>query len=205
MITFTELYDKIYNDNIQMDSRRFVQIVESSKTDVLALVDKIEKEDRSKVRRFVADYAINLASMEYTKNSLIFLNRAVDLFQKDENFIGNDLLNEPIYESLILNRAKTYYVLNNYRRALIDFKLLGNKFGSNDLYRKGYDASMDKILTIFQWITLSVLAISISSILLLELEFGLKSLMISVLVLSLILSATLNFVQRKKRKEQNKG
>ncbi len=204
-MTFTELYDKIYSDNIHMDSRRFVQIVESSKTDVLALVDKIEQEDRSKVTRFVADYAINLASIEYTKKSLIFLNRAVDIFQKDEHFIDNDLLNEPIYESLILNRAKIYYVLNNYRRALIDFKQLGNKFRSNDLYRKGYDASMDKMLTIFQWITLSVLAISISSILLLELESGLKSLMVSVLVLSLILSAALNFIQRKKRKEQNKG
>ncbi|MDD2306232.1 MAG: hypothetical protein PHP53_16130 [Prolixibacteraceae bacterium] len=205
MITFTELYDKIYTGNSPLDSKRFVQIVESSKTDVLALVDKIEQEDRSKVRRFVADYAINLASIEYTKNSLIFLNKAVDLFQKDETFKGNDLLNEPTYESLILNRAKTYYVLDNYRRALNDFKLLRNKFGSNDLYRKGYDACMDKILTIFQWITLSVLAISISSILLLELEAGLKCLMISVLVLSLILSVSLNFVQRKKRKEQNKG
>jgi len=205
MITFTELYDKIYNNNILADSRRFVEIVELSKIDLLALVNKIEQEDRSKVTRFVADYAINLASMEYTKSSLIFLNKAVDLFQKDETFKDNDLLNEPKYESLILNRAKTNYVLDNYRRALIDFKLLSNKFGSNDLYRKGYDACMDKILTIFQWITLSVLAISIGSILLLELETGLKSLMLSVLVLSLILSVAFNFIQRKKRNEQNKG
>ena len=205
MITFTELYDKIYPNNLPLDSSRFVQVVESSKTDVLALVDSIEQEDRPKVKRFVADYAINLASKEYTKNSLIFLNKAVDLFQNDEAFKGNDLLNDPIYESLILNRAKTNYVLDNFRRAWIDFKLLRNKFGSNVLYQQGYDACMDKILTIFQWITLSVLVISISSILLLELEAGLKSLMISVLALSLILSAALNFVQRKKRKEQNEG
>ena len=91
MITFTELYDKIYNNNISTDSRRFVEIVESSKIDLLALVDKFEPDDRLKVRRFVADYAINLASMEYTKKSLIFLNKAVDLFQKDETFKGNDI------------------------------------------------------------------------------------------------------------------
>ena len=138
MITFTELYDKIYPNNIPLDSGRFVQIVESSKTDVLTLVDNIEHEDRSKVKRFVADYAINLGSKEYTKNSLIFLNKAVDLFQNDEAFKGNDLLNDPIYESLILNRAKTNYVLDNFRRAWIDFKLLRNKFGSNVLYQQGY-------------------------------------------------------------------
>lgn len=200
MMTFTELYHKLYNTNFSTDSRKFVQIVESSKIDLLS----IGQEERFKVTRLVADYAIALASIEYTKKTLTFLNRAIELFKEAETFKGKDLLDEPLYESLIWNRAKTYYVLNNYRRASIDFKQLGNKFSTNDLYQKGYNASIDKILILFQWILLSLLAISITSILLLELEVGLKYILLSVLIVSLILSVSLIFIQKKRRMSQNK-
>lgn len=200
MMTFTELYHKLYNTNSSTDSRKFVQIVESSKIDLLA----IGQEEHFKVTRLVADYAIALVSIEYTKKTLTFLNKAIELFKGDETFKGKDLLDEPLYESLIWNRAKTYYVLNNYRRASIDFKQLKKKFPSNNLFQKGYDASLDKILILFQWISLSVLAVSIISILLLELEVGLKYALLSVLIVSLILSVSLNFIQKKRRMSENK-
>lgn len=200
MMTFTELYHKLYHTNSTTDSRKFVQIVESSKIDLLA----IGQEERFKVTRLVADYAISLASIEYTKKTLTFLNKAIELFKEDETFKGKDLLDEPLYESLIWNRAKTYYVLNNYRRASIDFKQLKKKFPSNDLFPKGYNASLDKILILFQWISLSVLSVSIISILLLELEAGLKYVLLSVLIVSLILSVSLNFIQKKRRMSENK-
>jgi len=204
MMTFTDLYDKIYNTDSSTDPKRFVQIVESSNLDLLAVLDKIELEDKLKVTRFVSDYAISLASIEYTIKTLTFLNKAIELFQDDETFRGKDLLNEPLYESLIWKRAKTYYVLDNYWRASIDFKQLKKKFSSNDLFQKGYDASLDKILSLYQWISLSVLAVSIISILFLELELGLKYIILGVLVVSLIVSVSLNYMQKKIRMSKNK-
>ena len=150
METISEIYKYLYENEESKNPNIFIARIEPF-IDVLLITDFNNYDDRYKATRLISDYAIDLFSTGFTRKSIIYLNKAVSLFESDEKIINKDLYDEPMYQAIIWTRGQAYYSNKKFTLAKQDFKKLYDKWQDNDLYIKWYNASFQHSLDKIQW------------------------------------------------------
>lgn len=158
MSKISEVYDAIYQDESTKEGDKFISIVEPEISSILKS-GFANYDERCKMTRLIADYALTLSKKGFLKKALPYLGRAIYLFETDEKLTGKDLLNEPLYESLIWMRGEVFFYLKKYALARQDFKRLHTKWPENNRYKNWYNACISRNATRMQWGAASVLVI----------------------------------------------
>jgi tetratricopeptide (TPR) repeat protein len=199
MRTFTELYDQIYLQHFKLDPKGFVTLVEDS-LDINALFTNSNHEDEFKVAHLLSDYSLYLSGIGSLRKSLEFLNKSIDLFENLTLMKGKNLFKEPMYEALIWTRGLTYFKLNKYGPAKIDFKRLVDNFPDKLDYKKGYNSCKNFWLIRIHWTLLVLLGLSTCLEFFVKNKSHLTSLTLLIALITLLISSiTLDVIIRKRR------
>ncbi len=158
MSRISEIYDSVYQDEYIKEIDKFLAIIEPEIRSIIK-AELSGNDDRYKATRLIADYALNLSKKGQWKKALPYLGRAIYLFETDEKLTGQDLLNEPVYESLIWMRGEIYFYLKKYSLAKQDFKRLHTKWPENERFKNWYNACVSRNATRVQWAAASLLLI----------------------------------------------
>ncbi len=158
MSKISEIYDAVYQDGSTIEGDKFISIIEPELSSILKSPTD-DYDERCKLTRLVADYALALSQKGFLYKALPYLGRAIFLFETDEKLAGKDLLNEPMYESLIWMRGEVYFYLKKYSLAREDFKRLHTKWPENHRFRNWYNACVSRNATRVQWGAASLLVI----------------------------------------------
>jgi tetratricopeptide (TPR) repeat protein len=167
----TELYDRIYGDESTKDPRTFISLIEED-SNIIELTGDESRDYYYKATRLTSDYGMMLMKIGYYSKALSYINKSIKLIENDEVLKGTDLLEDPMYEALILHRGATLYYLKNKKSSRIDFKKLVDKFPDNELYNGWYKTSMKSKLSIIEWIFAVIATICLVFSLILEPEDG---------------------------------
>ncbi len=127
------LYQKIYGDESTKNPKVFIQECEKHQT----LLNDFKTDDPVEYFRFtrlISDYGLMLFQVNRFSKSLKYLNKAISLFENNNEYKGKDLFQENMYVELIVSRAINRYRKDKLNLAENDFKYLLNKFPSNKNY-----------------------------------------------------------------------
>lgn len=141
MPSIAEIYDTVYGDESTTNPKKFIAIVESQ-VDSFLTFDFPTYDDRYKTTRLVSDYALDLAHEGFVKKSLPYLSHAITLFETDGNLKDKDLLDEPMYESLVWQHGIACYSQKHFLLAQRDFKKLLAKWPENDKIKGWYNGAV---------------------------------------------------------------
>ncbi len=153
-----QLYDQLYKDEQIKDPKTIIQLVEPD----LSLIEKTtfeNQDDFVKANQILADYAIALEKEERFSESLIYLEQVIIRIENN-NISGKDLIDEPLYETLIFQRGLARYHLKKYKEAILDFKILVNKDPRNTEYKTMHNETVKMIFRKFEWIMVALIVIS---------------------------------------------
>ena len=154
-----QLYDQLYKDEQIKDPKTIIQLVEPD----LSLIEKTTFEnpdDFVKANQILADYAIALEKEERYSESLIYLEQVIIRIENTKNISGKELIDEPLYETLIFQRGLARYHLKKYKEAILDFKILVNKDRRNTEYKTMHNETVKMIFRKFEWIMVALIVIS---------------------------------------------
>lgn len=145
-----ELYHRVYFDETTKDAHTFINMVES-KVHLIEKTDCENYEDNQKSLRLLSDYGIVLYNRGFLKKALHYLELAIQHFEKDEVAKTKDLLDKPMYESLVFHHGMTLYHLKRYKEAKADFKRLIDKYPGNDKYTSWINGLKTQKLVYIEW------------------------------------------------------
>jgi hypothetical protein len=134
-MTIHQLYVKIYSDHRFKDPQEFIDIYETNKELIEGLPLNGDKEVYRKITRLTGDYAHHLTTREYYKKALPKIDKAIELFELNPDYIGTDLFKHQLFEALVFDRAVSNYYLKNYKEAKSDLRILKDRFPDNDKYQ----------------------------------------------------------------------
>jgi tetratricopeptide (TPR) repeat protein len=163
-----KLYEEIYKDKDKKSSALFIKKVEQN----LALIEKeyVNEDDIKKSTQILVDYAILLYERSSFKDALNFIGKSISRMEKVGT--GKNLLEDKNYEEMIFHRALAYHHLKKRRKAKADFRILIHKFPDNEVYRKWIKYYKGKIFRRLELIFTILLALSITSSIILKPEDG---------------------------------
>jgi hypothetical protein len=132
------LYDKIYSDGIQKPPKVFIDIYVENKNLIESADSSPSNPDYDGIMRITAEYALSLSSYGSAKESMPYLDKAIQLFKYSSQ---TDLTKVQMYEALVWARGIENYNQKKYSLAKLDFQYLVDNYPDNDKYRNWMLAS----------------------------------------------------------------
>ena len=112
-----KLFDQIYNDKSEKDPDQLIIIVEPF-GDFLNSDFSANQDDYIKSTRILSIYALALSKVGYLRKPLPYFNKSINNIKNDPDITPNirvkDLVNEPLYKTLIFHRGMANYNLKKY-------------------------------------------------------------------------------------------
>jgi len=158
-VSIKTLYDQLYKDEQEKDPETIIKLVEQN----LSLVDNTDSENSDefeKANKILADCAMALQKTGKNTESLPFLEKAINRLENSKENSGEDITDEPLYESLIFHKGLANYSLKKYKEAKSVFNLLVKRDRSNTDYRTMHNESVKMIFRKFEWILMALIVIS---------------------------------------------
>jgi tetratricopeptide (TPR) repeat protein len=152
------LYDQLYKDEQVKDSETIIQLVEPD----LSLIEKTtfeNQDDFVKANQILADYAMALQKEERYSESVVYLEQVIIRIENN-NISGKELIDEPLYETVLFQRGLARYHLKKYKEAISDFKILVDKERRNTEYKTMHNETVKMIFRKFEWIMVALIVIS---------------------------------------------
>ena len=146
MSSIKQILDEIYSKENTKSPRDFVDNFEKH-YHLIEAIDHNETMDMNDTySQLIADYGIALAETQSYKKAIPVLDKALNLFQNNKKFSPESLRNLEFYQALLFSRGKSYFNLDNFELAKLDFELLTELYPDNSIYAKWTSAIKNKNL-----------------------------------------------------------
>jgi hypothetical protein len=154
-----ELYATIYQNEENQQPLRFISLVDP-------LIDSIIGSDLSctvdfpKATKLLTDYGIHLANTGKFRRAIVYLNFAAGLFENDKKTKGKSITQIALYETILLYRGVAFYNTHTFKKARTDLKRLAVAFPQNPKYKKWFNKTVSREMTIYQFSIVLLLGIT---------------------------------------------